>query len=118
MGKSCHSLERDLQKLSWSLSRLVMFSISLSCLQTTNVFKAYYNRAEQTIKIFLRFHSTVPEFILFSLTCFENRLSAFGGKKQRRNSLPRRGTAGEGQITACFLSTFGCLCNFRLFLRE
>lgn len=77
MGKRCHNLKRNLQNLSWSLSRLVMFSISLSCLQIPNVFKAHHNRAEQTIKVLLKVHSTVLKFILslFSHLLWEQAVS-------------------------------------------
>lgn len=75
MGKACHSLKRDLQNLSWSLSKLVMFSISLSSLQIPNVFKSHHNSAEQTINVLLKIH--FPEFILsvFSHLLWEQAVS-------------------------------------------
>lgn len=62
-GKKLSQCEEGFAEPKLSLSRLVMFSISLSFLQILNVFKAQQNRAEETVKILLKIYSTISEFI-------------------------------------------------------
>ena len=99
MGKSCHNLKRDLQNLCWSLSSLVTFSLSLSYLQIPGIFKAHCIRAEQTMFSSKYTPQSLNVFFLVSLACFENWLSAFGGKEWARKPVLNRRTAGGGQIT-------------------
>lgn len=93
-------LKRDLQNLSWLLSRLVMFFISFSFLQGLNVFKVQQNIVNQTVKNLDKSIQKYPNlFSLLSLTCFEKMLSAWSGKEWPINHILRRDTTRGGQIT-------------------